>query len=135
MFEQKDDLTVVSIADDILVVGLSLAASGLPERADAIGELWGAFEGVRRASVTGALTPTVNYGFWYSKPDGGHDYMVGSAVAEPPAVPEGMVCARIPAGRFIKATFNARDFTELVCGDLLPGSFAKAKAYAAANGL
>ena len=135
MFVSVRATEVVVVDRAITVVGLSLEDSGFPKQAERIGDLWGVYESEHRANVKGVVAPLVNYGFWFGKPDGGCDYLVGSAVADAHQADGAFASATIPAGRYIKAAFNARDFSALVCGDGIGDSFERAKLYASQNGL
>ncbi|MCL2664011.1 MAG: GyrI-like domain-containing protein [Defluviitaleaceae bacterium] len=134
MFAKKLTTEVIEIKSEIYVTGLSLENAGFEKKSEKIGELWGMLESAGRKKISDKIKPAVNYGFWYGKPDGGYDYIVGSAVFLPGEPVNGFVTSVIPAGKYIKVSFNAKDFSELVCGDGIRNGFETAKNFAEKNG-
>jgi len=135
MFVENSKIEIVKIEEEIIVVGLSLDKFGFPKQTQKLGEMWSAYESKHRIKVTTAKTPIVNYGFWFDKPDNDYDYLVGSAVTEVGNISDELTSCTIPAGRYIKASFNAKDFGDLVCGNGIKNSFESAKKFAEENNL
>jgi len=121
MFTSKSETQIITIENDIKVVGLSLVkfvGHNKPEtEVGKIGDLWGIYTGGQCEKVENVKTPSVNYGFWFMKP-GFHDYIVGGEVVEFGQIDNQHITAVIPAGRYIKDSFNAKDFSDLVDGVL-----------------
>jgi len=136
-FVEQSRTEIVAIADDIKVVGLSLAATGWDKKLDNIGEkignLWGVYSDEHRRK-TNAKLPVTGYGFWVMKDGGDYDYIVGSEVVEFGEVAQGLVSATIPAGRYIKDSFNAETFSKLV-EDALHKRHGAPEKWAAENGV
>jgi len=93
------------------------------------------YESKFRGKVKNVINPVVNYGFWCNKPGDDYDYLVGSAVTDFIDIEDKLTVYTIPSGRFIKASFNAKNFGDLVCGNGIGDSFANAKKYADGNNL
>lgn len=124
---------VVALKHDIKVVGLSLAKSDLPQSMDSLGALWGMYTDDHRRKTKHMKLPIAQYGISLMG-GGAHDYIVGSEVTEFEDVGEEMVAVTIPAGKYIKDTFNAYDFDQLVT-QTLPGREPKVKCWAEENGV
>jgi len=135
MFLVKNCIKIITIDNEIKVVGLSLEKFGYPKKAEKIGDMWGAYEKNYRMKAENVKVPVLNYGFWYNKPDKDYDYLVGSAVTDFKNIDAELTPYVIPAGKYIKASFNAKDFTDLVCGSGISDSFKSAKKYAEDNSL
>ncbi len=121
---------VITIAQDIKVVGLSLEKAGWAKRGDKIGDLWGVYADEHRRRVN-VRYPITGYGFWFDR-GGDYDYIVGSEVIEFSETGDEQIACTIPAGRYIKDTFNAFDFEELVTDAIMKRNV---KNWAAENGL
>jgi len=135
MFVKKNSIEVVNIEKDIQIVGLSLEKYGFPKQAEKLGEMWGTYESKYRSNLKNVITPVVNYGFWFFKQDNDYDYLVGSAVTDFNNIDNELTIYSIPASRFIKVTFNAINFENLVCGEDLRNSFKIAEKYAVESNL
>jgi Uncharacterized protein conserved in bacteria len=133
MFIEKIGTEIITVDCDITVAGITLDTLGFPKKFEKIGEMWGIYESKYRKTATNCKLPVMNYGFWFNKSAGDYDYIVGSAVDETSTAHEDLTVQTIPAGRYIKAYFNAKDFTDLVCGNGIGDSFARAKQYAEDN--
>jgi effector-binding domain-containing protein len=132
MFTEKNTMEIVTL-EEIKVAGLSLEKFGFPKKAEKLGELWGVYESKYRKKIAIDKTPVVDYGFWFNRPDNDYDYFVGSAVTDLGDIDSELTAYIIPAGRYIKVSFNAKDFGNLVSGDDLRNSFEKAKKNAEEN--
>lgn len=135
MFVQKNCTEIINIEHEIKVVGLSLEKFGFSKQAEKIGDLWGVYEKLYREKVANVQFPVVNYGFWYSKPDGDYDYLAGSAVTDVENIDDELIAHSIPSGKYIKVSFNAKNFSDLVCEYGIVNSFNVAHKHAEANNL
>lgn len=135
MFIEKVSTEIVILEQKIKVVGLSLEMFGFPKKVEKLGDMWGVYESKYRKNVPNIITPIVNYGFWFIKPDGDYDYFEGSAVTALGDINSELTSSAIPAGKYIKVSFNAKDFGDLVCGDGIKNGFNIAKKYAEDNNL
>jgi len=121
MFIEKSTIEIKSL-EEIRVVGLSLGKLGWPKHGDGgiYPKMWHLFDAEYRAKVKNMIAPFVGYWFWYNEPNDkdGYDYLIGGAVADFEDVDGAMTTFTIPAGRYIRHTFNAEDFGKLVDGAL-----------------
>ena len=97
----------------IHMTGLSLAGSDLPPAFESLGILWDRFHTQLRDSLPGAVQPAVEVGVSLME----KDYMVGGQTASPGQGP-GLASFTIPAGDYVKGSFSAGSFGELVDGKL-----------------
>lgn len=130
MFVEKNCTEIINIENEIKVVGLSLERFGFPKQVEKLGDMWGVYEKLYREKVANVQFPIVNYGFWYSKPDGDYDYLVGSAVTDVENIDDELISYTIPSGKYIKVSFNAKNFSDLVCGCNIENSFNAARKHA-----
>lgn len=114
MFAKKSQTEIIILDHAIHIVGLNLQKSGLPLNSDSIGEMWniwGKSSDERRPKINNLISPIVEYGICLNNVP---DYAVGSAVSEFSGIDDGLFTYTIPAGRYIKDTFNAEDFQKLI---------------------
>lgn len=111
MFIEKNSTEIVTIDKEIKVIGLSLQKSGLPISFDSLGKLWGLYGEKYRYKVENAITPIVEYAVALNKIP---DYITGCAVKEIKGIEEGWISYVIPQGKYIKDSFNAETFEQLV---------------------
>lgn len=117
MFVFKESTEVIELADDINVIGLSLQKSGLPISFDSLGTLWERYgldyRGKGRTENKSA--PYTEYGVAMNTIP---DYITGCGVEKIGAVDDKSISFVIPAGKYIRDSFNAESFEKLV-GDAL----------------
>lgn len=123
---------LVVLEHEIMVVGLSLVKSGLPQSMENLGALWGMYTDDLRRKTKNVKLPIISYGI--SLMDGTLDYVVGTEVTEFEDVGDDMAAVTIPAGRYIRDTFNAYDFDQLVT-ETLAGREAVVTRWAEENGV
>lgn len=114
MFVKKSETIIISIDQELKIVGQNLQRSGLPISFDSLGKMWniwGKSTDERRPKIKNVIHPTTNFGISLNLI---HDYIVGSAVSEFADIDDGLFTYKIPAGKYIKDTFNAEDFQKLV---------------------
>lgn len=104
---------VIAIDREIKIVGLSLAKAGWAGESARIGDLWSLYTDEHRR-LSNAKRPVVEYGLWYRTESGGYDYIIGNEVTDFRETGDEQIGVTIPAGRYIKDTFNAFDFEQLV---------------------
>lgn len=107
---------LVTLAQEVKVAGLNLARAGWAHRMEKAGDLWGAYTDAHRIEVR-AKIPIVAYGIWCGEA-AGNDYIVGNAVDAFEGIGDAFATFTIPAGTYIRDSFNAFDFEELVCRTL-----------------
>ena len=111
MFIEKTSTEIVTIDNKIKVVGLSLQKSGLPISFESLGRLWGIFGENHRGKVKNAVKPIVEYSVALNNIP---DYIAGCAVTEFGDLEESWLSYVILPGKYIKDTFNAETFEQLV---------------------
>lgn len=111
MFIEKSNTEIIIINEAINVVGLSLQKSGLPISFDSLGKLWEVYGEKYRYKVKNASTPITEYAIALNKIP---DYITGCAVTEIGEIKEGWTSYVISKGKYIKDTFNAETFEQLV---------------------
>lgn len=111
MFIEKTSTEIVIIHKEINVVGLSLQKSGLPVSFDSLGKLWEIYGEKYRYKIENVITPIVEYAVALNNIP---DYIAGCAVTETGRMEDAWVSYVIPQGKYIKDTFNAETFEQLV---------------------
>ena len=112
----KDSTEIVTLGEDVKVVGLSLRQSGLPLAFDSMGPLWERYGETCRGRMENAASPAVEYGVCLNTVP---DYVTGCAVTAYGNIGEGFLACAVPAGRYIKDTFGAETFEGMVGGALM----------------
>lgn len=115
MFSEKSSTEIVTIDEEIKVMGLSLQKSGLPISFDSLGKLWEIYGEKYRYKVKNAVAPIMEYAVALNKIP---DYITGCAVTEITEVVEGFISYVIPKGKYIKDSFNAESFEKLVSEEM-----------------
>ena len=110
MFVEKTSTEVVTIDEEITIVGVSLQKSGLPITFDSLGKLWGVYGKNHRGNERNAIAPITEYAVTLNKIP---DYIAGYAVTEIGELADGWLSFVLPKGRYIKNTFNAETFEKL----------------------
>jgi len=110
MFIEKTSTEVVTIDEEIKIVGVSLQKSGLPITFDSLGKLWGVYGSLHRGKEKNAVTPIIEFAVALNKIP---DYIAGYAVTEINELDDGWLSFVLPKGTYIKNTFNAETFEKL----------------------
>jgi len=117
MFVEKISTEIITLEEEIKAVGLSLEKFGFPKDAGKIPEMWTFFCDNYREKMKNVKDPDIGYWFWFMEPDH-YDYLVGLSVTEYGDIDDALSAFAIPAGKYIKDSFNAKDFGDLVDGVL-----------------
>ena len=122
MFVPNSNLEIITL-EKIKVVGLSLEKLGWPKQGDGsiYSKMWQLYDKEYRDKINNIVDPDVAYWFWFMDRDRDpdhYDYLIGNPVSDFADVDEALTAFAIPAGRYIKHTFNAEDFGALVDGVL-----------------
>ena len=104
-------IELVRLDAPMYMTGLSFADSGLPAAFESLGKLWERFH--NGPSLPDAVSPAVEIGVSVFK----KDYFVGSQTAALGQGP-GLTSFTVPAGDYIKGSFSAGSFEDLVDGKL-----------------
>lgn len=129
MYVDNSNIKVVQQTEDIQVVGLNLQGSGLPITFESLGKMWDLYTDERKEKTPNCSEKQVEYGICLNKVP---DYIVGMEVTKAPENMQEYVHYRIPAGEYIKVTFNAENHDALV-GDKLMKKQKEAEKWAKSN--
>lgn len=116
MYQEKQNTEIISLDKDIKVVGLNLQNSGLPITFESLGKMWGIYSEEHKTKTKNVITPVVEYGICLNKVP---DYLVGCEVSEYEDVKKEFFSFTIPAGNYIKDSYNADTYESLVSVKLL----------------
>jgi predicted transcriptional regulator YdeE len=111
MFVEESKIEIISLSDAIMVVGLNLQKSGLPISFDSLGKMWGIYTEEIKRKTPNRVEKHTEYGICLNKVP---DYIVGIEVSRISDVLQDYVSYTIPAGDYIKASFNAENHDTLV---------------------
>jgi len=107
MYIEKNELRIITLEKEIKVFGLSHKKTGIGPY-----DLWGKKDEIIR-DVKHSKIPQTNYGIW-APPHPGGDYFVGTEVTDFEGQSSAYSTFTIPAGRYLKITFNAQNIDELL---------------------
>lgn len=111
MFVEKSKIEIISLSHEIIVVGLNLQKSGLPITFESLGKMWGLYTEEIIRETPNKLDNTTQYGICLNKVP---DYIVGIEVSQISEDLQDYASYTIPAGDYIKASFNAENYNTLV---------------------
>lgn len=117
MVKMQGTTELVHLEEEILVQGLGLQKSGLPICFESLGKLWERYGARCRGRVESAVAPVVEVAVSLNQVP---DYITGCVVTSPDKVSGGDTSFILPKGAYIKDTFCAPSFEELV-GETLQG--------------
>ncbi len=100
---------LIHLEKPIHMTGLSLVSSGLPHTFESLGRLWDRFHAEVLGQLPGAVHPAVEIGVSINE----KDYLVGGQTVSPGQSP-GLTGFTIPPGEYVKGSFSAHTFDELV---------------------
>lgn len=115
MFVEESKIETISLSDQIIVVGLNLQKSGLPITFESLGKMWGLYTEEIIRETPNKLDDSTQYGICLNKVP---DYLVGIEASQ---ISEGLrnyASYTIPAGDYIKVSFNAKNHNTLVDKEL-----------------
>lgn len=101
---------IITLTQEIQILGLSLQKSGLPITFDSLGKLWDIYSRKYRGKMPDAQFPLVEYAVCINDIP---DYITGCAVSQFHNIPEGFAAYVIPKGQYIQDTFCAENFEKL----------------------
>jgi len=112
MFVRKHNVEVITLDEPIVVVGLSFAKCKRTGSANFKSpfDLYSQDSFELQANIKNLRRPQVGYGIWTNM----QDVIVGKAVADVDGQDDIYDSCTIPAGRYLKVSFNAETFEELV---------------------
>lgn len=111
MFTQNSNTEIIEIKKERKIVGLNLQRSGFPITFDGLGQLWGFYNDDHKMRTKNKKSPRVEYGICLNRVP---DYIVGCEVEEFEDVSEEFYTYVLPCGKYIKDSFNADTFENLL---------------------
>jgi AraC-like DNA-binding protein/predicted transcriptional regulator YdeE len=114
MYSPKTEVQLITLDYDIKVVGINLQNSGLPISFESLAKLWDKKEVYTEEiqnNTKNTKRPVIEYGIGLNTI---HDYVVGREVTEFGEQDERYFAYTIPAGKYVKTSFNAETFEEMV---------------------
>ena len=111
MYTEKNYIEIIELKYEIKIVGLNLQKSGLPITFESLGKMWDNYTDECKRKIPDIKQFTVEYGVCFNKIP---DYLVGSEVSKIEKIDDTFFSFIIPAGKYIKVTFNAKSYSELV---------------------
>lgn len=109
MYVEKHEITILKLETAIPVVGINLQNSGLPITFDSLGMMWVRLTDEVKAGIKDVHNKDTEYGICLNKKP---DYLVGLESTMDPCDTSYFTYI-IPAGKYIKAEFNAENHEEL----------------------
>ena len=97
-------IEVVTINEEIKVIGLSYLLMNLPETIESLNEMWKMYGEKYRGKVSNAVTPLADYGINANTLGERHEYIAGCAVTQIGRLDVNWTCFIIPPGQYIKHT-------------------------------
>lgn len=111
MFTEKSVTEIVTIDEEINVVGMALQKSGLPISFDSLGKMWELYGAKYRGNkLENSVKPEIEFAVCLNKVP---DYIAGCGVIEIGTIPDDCASFVIPKGKYIKDLFNAESFEKL----------------------
>ena len=95
---------VVTIKEEIKIIGLSYLLMNLPETIESLNEMWKIYGEKYRGRVDNAVTPLIDYGINANTLSNRHEYIAGCAVTQIGRLDVNWACYIVPPGQYIKNT-------------------------------
>lgn len=111
MFNEKCNIEVITVGEDIIVYGLNLQSSGLPINFDSLGLMWDKYTEDMKNSTPNRADKEIEYAVCLNKVP---DYIVGVEITEIQEEKTGFKSFKIPAGKYVKVEFNGENHQDLV---------------------
>lgn len=111
MFVEENKIETITLSAEIIVTGLNLQKSGLPINFESLGKMWKLYTEEIIRKTPNQLNTHTEYGICLNKIP---DYLVGIEVSRISENLQDYVSYTIPAGEYIKVSFNAENHNTLV---------------------
>lgn len=111
MYNEKCNIEVITVGEDILVYGLNLQSSGLPINFNSLGMMWGKYTEDMKINTPNREDKEIEYGVCLNKVP---DYIVGVEITEIQEEEVGFKSFTIPSGKYVKVEFNGESHQDLV---------------------
>ncbi len=116
MYNEKYNMEVITVEEDIIVYGLNLQSSGLPISFNSLGMMWDKYTEDMKDNTSNRADKKIEYGVCLNKVP---DYIVGVEVTEIQEEDTGFKSFTIPAGKYVKVEFNGENHQDLVDAKLM----------------
>ena len=97
-------IEVVTINEEIKVIGLSYGLLGLPGTIESLTKMWEMYGEKYRGKLNNAVTPLVDYGINANTLGAKHEYIAGCAVTQIGRLDVNCVSYIVPTGKYVKHT-------------------------------
>ena len=98
------NIEVVTICEEIKVIGLSYCLMGLPGTIESLNKMWEIYGEKYRGKINHAVIPLVDYGINTNTLGAKHEYIAGCAVTQIGRLDVDWTCYIVPPGQYIKHT-------------------------------
>ena len=102
-------IKLVTVHEEIKVIGFSYAKLGLPGTLESLTKMWDMYGAKYRGKVKNAVLPLVDYGINAALTTDKHEYIAGCAVTEFDALDDDWTSFIVPSGEYIKHSRNKMD--------------------------
>ncbi|HCL01502.1 MAG TPA: AraC family transcriptional regulator [Lachnoclostridium phytofermentans] len=116
MYNEKCNIEVITVGENIIVYGLNLQSSGLPINFDSLGVMWDKYTEDMKNNTPNRADKEIEYAVCLNKVP---DYIVGVETTEIQEEEAGFKSFTIPAGKYVKVEFNGENHQDLVDGKLM----------------
>ncbi|GKX67594.1 GyrI-like domain-containing protein [Inconstantimicrobium mannanitabidum] len=111
MYNEKCNIEVVTVDEDIIVYGLNLQSSGLSINFNSLGMMWGKYTEDMKNNTPNRADKEIEYAVCLNKVP---DYIVGVEITEVQEEETGFKSFTISAGKYVKVEFNGENHQDLV---------------------
>lgn len=111
MYNEKCNIEVITVEEDIIVYGLNLQSSGLPISFNSLGVMWDRYTEDMKNGTKNRADDEIEYAVCLNKVP---DYIVGVKITEIQEAETGFMSFTIPAGKYVKVAFNGENHQDMV---------------------
>ena len=111
MYNEKCNIEVITVGEDIIVYGLNLQSSGLPINFSSLGVMWDKYTENMKNSTPNRTDKAIEYAVCLNKVP---DYIVGVEITEIQEAKTGFKSFTIPTGKYVKVEFNRENHQDMV---------------------
>lgn len=116
MYNEKCNIEVITVLENIIVYGLNLQSSGLPINFDSLGVMWDKYTEDIKNSTPNRRGKEFEYAVCLNKVP---DYIVGVEITGIQEEERGFKSFTIPAGKYVKVEFNGENHQDMVDAKLM----------------
>lgn len=111
MYNEKCNIEVITVGDEIIVYGLNLQSSGLPISFQSLGVMWDRYTEDMKKSTPNRVDNETEYAVCLNKVP---DYIVGVEINKIQEAESGFMSFIIPTGKYVKVEFNGENHQDMV---------------------